>query len=195
MEETQITQNKEIQELKGETEITIGVVGSIEVHTEEQAVKASEYVKGINDKIKMIEEKRLTFTKPLNESLSAINATFRELTAPLNNAKTNVTNKIMEWRREEQKKIEAEESRRRKIQEAHAEQGHNVNAPVVMEKPKATVGNVQVRKIWKYKITDFSKLSDSYKMIDTNMVNIAIRGGLREIPGLEIYQEEISAIR
>lgn len=195
MEETQITQNKEIQELKGETEITVGVVASIEVLTEDQAFKASEFVKGINDKIKRLEEKRLTFTKPLNESLTAINNTFRELSAPLNNAKTIVTNKIMAWRRLEQEKIEKEEARRRAIQESHAEKGHNVNVPVVMEKPKATIGNVQVRKIWKYKIEDFSKIPDSYKTIDPNMVNIAIRGGIKDIPGLKIYQEEISAIR
>lgn len=195
MDNTQITQNKEIQELKGETEITVGVASGIEVLTEETALKASDYVKGINDKLKKIEEKRLSFTKPLNESLNAINATFKELSAPLNEVKTVVTNKIMAWRRTEQERVAKEEARRRAIQEAHAKQGHEVKAPVVMEKPKATIGNVQVRKIWKYKIEDFSKIPDSYKTLDTNMVNIAIRGGLKEIPGLNIYQEEISAIR
>ena len=195
MDNTQITQNKEIQELKGETQIAINEVGSIEVKTEDDALKASQFVKGINDKIKFIEEKRLSFTKPLNESLSAINATFRELSAPLANAKTIVPNKIMAWRRLEQEKIEKEDARRRAIQQAHAVQGHNVTAPVVMEKPKATVGNVQVRKVWRFKIVDQTKVPERFKEVSSIMVNDAIRNGIKEIPGLEIYQEEISAIR
>ena len=190
-----ITENKEIQTIKSDNQITAGNGLSIEVNTEAQAVKASEYVKGINDRIKLIEEKRLTFTKPLNESLTAINATFKELSVPLNEVKIIVTNRIMSWRRSEQEKAEKEEARRRAIQEAHRDQGHQVNAPVVMEKQKAVVGNISVRKIWKYRIEDFSKLSDKFKEINQTEINNSIRAGVREIAGLKIYQEEISTIR
>lgn len=186
---------KEIQEIKKDTSPLVGLANNINVTNETDAESASQFVKKVSDKIKEIEEKRLSFTKPLNESLNAINTTFRELSIPLASAKTIVANKIISWRRMEQERIEKEEARRRAIQEAHAEQGHKVNAPIVMEKPKTTIANMQIRKIWKFEVTDISKIPTEYLQINSFAVTTAIREGKREIPGIKIYQEEISAIR
>lgn len=190
-----IIKDKEIQTIKKESISLVEISASVKVTTEKEALNASEFVTGINNKIKSIEEMRLSFTKPLNESLGKINSTFRELSAPLANAKMVITRKIMDWRRAEQEKIEKEEARRRAIQESHAERGHEVNAPVIMQRPETKIGNVQVRKIWKFKVVDQTKVPERFKIVDSSMVINAMREGVREIAGIEIYQEEISAIR
>jgi len=161
-------------------------------------------LKQISEQVKMIEEKRKTFTAPLNQSLREINSTFKELTKPLQTAKNILTQKVMAWRREEQEKIRIEqeriareEERRRKIQEAHKEQGHEISKPVVMTRPEPLKqrDTTQTRKVWKFKIIDVIKIPREYLMIDESNIRDAIRKGIREIPGVKIYQEEIMVIK
>jgi methyl coenzyme M reductase alpha subunit len=83
-----------------------------------------------------------------------------------------------------------EEARRRAIQEAHEKAGHQIKAPVVLERPEAKIGNTQTRKVWTYEVTDFSKVPDDFKVINNVAVNQGIRDGLRNVLGLRIYQEE-----
>jgi len=160
------------------------------VKSTQDVENASEFLKKIRDTEKMVEEKRLEFTRPLNQSLRAINETFKILQQPLVQARQLITERILLWRKEEMARLAREEERRRKIQEAHAKLGHEVNAPVVLERPENKIGNAQVSKVWKFRVVDFSKVPDLYKEINNVAVNQAIREGKREIPGLEIYQEE-----
>lgn len=172
-------------------------------------------LKRITVALKAIEDKRLSFTSPLNESLKQINATFKQLTIPLNTAKETLLTKVMTWRAKEQKRIAEEqkkviekqeritreEERRRKIQEAHKEKGHQVSAPIILEKPlmpaelKAT-DTTQVRKQWTWDLIDISKVPAEYMMLNESKITQAVRSsGIREITGIKIYQKEIPVIR
>ncbi len=62
-------------------------------------------------------------------------------------------------------------------------------APVVNK-----IGNMQTVKRWTFEIIDFSKVPDDYKSLNNTEVNGAIRSGIRDIPGLKIYQEESLSI-
>jgi hypothetical protein len=184
----------EIAEIKKSTHPLVTRSEEIVVSSEEDQYNASKFLQEVRVALKNIEAKRVSFTKPINESLRNINATFKEIALPLEKAEATVSKKILLWRQAEQERIAKEEERRRKIQQAHEKKGHNVSSPVVMERPKNTVGYTQSRKIWKYKITDFSKVPDEYKTLNQVAVNEAIREGVREISGLELYQEEILAV-
>ena len=116
------------------------------------------------------------------------------LKAPIQQARGIISNRILEWRRIEQERIAKEEERRRKIQEAHAKQGHDVNAPVILERPETKIGNTQISKVWRWRVVDFTKLPDDYKEVNSVAVNQAIREGKREVAGLEIYQEEALSV-
>jgi len=101
-----------------------------------------------------------------------------------------LTGKILDWKRAEDDRLAKEEARRRAIQEAHREAGHEVNAPVVLERPENKIGNTQTRKVWTFRVIDQKKVPDMFKVINSVSVNIAIRDGVRQIPGIDIYQEE-----
>jgi len=184
----------EIAEIQKSTHPLVTRSEEIVIASEEDQYNASKFLQEVQIALKNIEAKRVSFTQPLNESLRNINATFKEIAYPLEKAKATVSNKVLSWRRAEQERIAKEEERRRKIQQAHEEKGHNVAPPVVMERPQNTVGYTQSRKVWKYKITDFSKVPDQYKGLNQIAVNEAIREGVREISGLELYQEEVLAV-
>lgn len=185
---------REVQVLEENAKPIAAEAQAIEIKTTEDVESASQFLKKISDNLKVIESKRLEFTAPLNQSLKSINDTFKRVKEPLMKAKEEVSSKILTWRRAEQERIAKEEQRRQAIQKAHEAQGHNVNAPVTMARPENTIGNTQVRKVWTFEITDFSQVPDSYKGIDRVAVNNAIRAGVREVPGLKIYQEETMAI-
>jgi len=185
---------KEIQVLEKQISPLIKEADSYVINSVEAVDKASVFLKRVRDTESNLEKKRLEFTAPLNQSLRAINETFRQLKEPLSSARMFLTNKIITWKREETERLAKEEARRRAIQEAHEKKGHKVKAPVVLERPENTIGNTQMRKVWKFKITDFSKVPDDFKLIDQIKVNQAIRNGVREIKGIEIYQEEQLAI-
>ena len=155
---------------------------------------ASVFLRDVSDAIKSIEAKRLEFTKPLNQSLKAINSTFKQLKSPLEGAKKELSTRILKWRSDEEQRVRKEQARRRKIQDAHEKQGHEVQVPVVMKTPEKTIGNTQIRKVWKFELVAFSKVGDEFKSLNTVAVNGAIRKGKREIAGLRIYQEETMAV-
>jgi len=184
------------------------------VENEIDAEVASDFLRNIKDTEKKIEDKRLEFTTPLNQSLNAINATFKNLKAPLAVAKKIVMDKILSWRsieaekirkaEEEARKVEAEKIR--KIQEALKAEGDakkkqemieeiiKTEERPIIEKQKTTIGNTQARKIWTYEVVDFSKVPDKYKEISKTEINASIRAGERNIDGLRIYQKEILSI-
>lgn len=180
-----------IKETKDLTE----VASSLEIKSSEDAEKATVLLSQIKKAFKNAEDVRLTFTKPINESLNAINKKFKEATQPLIQSETVIKNKILTWRREENEKLRKEEERRRKIQEAHAEKGHEVKAPVQMERVEKTVGKSQVRTVKAYELVDFGLLGNEYKTVDEVAIRKAIQSGVTEIPGLRIYDKEILAVR
>lgn len=186
--------NNQVAVIEEETSPLLAEVDAYSIESSSDVENVSVFLKKVSDAIKNVEAKRLEFTKPLNQSLKAINSTFKELKRPLEEAKGVLSTKILDWRAIESKRVEKEEARRRKIQEAHKKQGHEVKAPVVMAKPEKTIGNTQVRKVWRSKVVDFSKVPDEYKAIDQVKVNQAVRSGEREISGIEIYQEETMVV-
>jgi len=183
-------EKKEIQILKKQVSPLLKEANSYNINSIKAVDKASIFLKKVRDVESDIEQKRLKITKPLNQSLKEINNTFKQLKEPLIEARTYLTRKIIDWKTIEQKRLEVEETRRRKIQEAHEAKGHEVKAPIVLERPENKIGNTQTRKVWTFEVVDFSKLPNEYKSLDQVAVNQAIRNGIKEIKGLRIYQEE-----
>lgn len=181
---------KEIQVLESQVSPLVKQAGGYIIDSVEAVDTASVFLKQVRDTEKSIEDKRLEFTAPLNQSLKAINDTFKKLKEPLEQSRYLLTNKILDWKRAESDRLAKEEARRRAIQEAHREVGHEVSAPVVLERPENKIGNTQTRKVWTFKVKDFSKIPDVYKVINNVAVNQSIRDGVRDIPGIEIFQEE-----
>jgi len=186
---------REIQLIQKQVSPVVRRAESYEVETKENVEEASNYLLKIREVEKAIEAKRLEFTKPINQSLKAINSTFKELSSPLEKARKLLTDKILDWRRKEQERIAAEEAKR--MEEVRKLQSKGIEVPELptIEKTEATIGKTQARKVWTFMVEDFSKVPDIYKMINNVAVNDAIRNGHRIIQGLKIYQEEILAIR
>jgi len=197
-------ERKELVEIEESTNSIVLQVESQQIMSQTDVDNANIILKAISKQMSIIETKRKTFTQPLNQSLREINSTFKELTEPLEKAKGILSRKVMNWRNKEQERIRIEqeriakeEERRRKIQEAHKEKGHEVSEPVVMTKPKPLkeTDSTCTHKVWKFEIIDAAKVPWGYRVISENRIREAVRDGVRDIPGVRIYQEEIMVIK
>jgi hypothetical protein len=184
------TSQKAIKTLEKQVSPLLLEADKYNITSVEEVDEASLFLKKVRDTERNLEAKRLEFTAPLNQSLKAINDSFKQLKAPLVQARELLTGKILTWKRAENDRLIKEEARRRAIQDAHEKAGHEVKAPVVLERPEAKIGNTQTRKVWTYEVTDFSKLPDEFKLVNNVAINQGIRDGLRNVLGLRIYQEE-----
>ena len=132
---------KEIQVLEDKVSPLVKASQDYKLATVQDVDNASAILKELRDTERTIEEKRQEFVKPLNQSLKAINETFRRIAQPLVNARLVLSRRVLDWKIIETRRIEAEEARRRKIQEAHEKAGHQVSAPVVIERLENKIGN------------------------------------------------------
>ncbi|MHA1396157.1 MAG: hypothetical protein ACTSSF_00305 [Candidatus Heimdallarchaeaceae archaeon] len=184
-------------------------VKMLEITNEENCQKAAEllatiakYEKRINEEC----EKRIIVPKTF---IKKVKARVNEVVKPLSNSKKIVKLKLKNYktrlemeRREMEKKAEEE---RKKLQEQLDKEAKEkgiepVKLPeIAMPKEKLKVstdnGTVYERKYWTFKIVDFDKIPKEYLMVDNKKVNAAIRAGVRNIDGLEIYQEVEIATR
>ena len=191
---------QELQTIQGSGLALIEMANAHEVLDQSQADEANKILTKINFGLKQIEGKRTSFTAPLNQSLKEINATFKKMVGPIKFAKESLTTRLMTWRRQEQARIDAEreravkeEERRRKIQEAHAAKGHNVKeeiTPVIKPVPFAINDTTKVQKRWTYEIEDEASVPRQYMVVDGPAITAAVRAGVRDIPGVKIYQKE-----
>lgn len=150
---------------------------------------------------KAIEEKRKEYVGPINEHLKSVNDTFKQFTEPLNEADTVTRQKVLAYRKEQERiRQEQERINQLRLEAAQAEmklKGELTESVDLVEvKPeqpehyRTDMGMLGKFKVPKFEVVDFSLVPDEYKTLDTVKVGKVIRAGVRSIPGLRIWEEE-----
>ena len=85
-------------------------------------------------------------------------------------------------------KIEEENKRLAKIAEETGKP-QIMPASVVPDLNK-TIGAVTVKKVWTFQVDDQTKIPQEYLVVDEVKVRVAIRAGVRQIPGITVYQKD-----
>jgi len=199
---------KKLAEIRKDTQAISTKVAKLKIVNDKGVMQATEVLTKIKERANRIEEIRLSYTKPLNDSLKAINADFKGALKPLAEMERSVKNAIVDYRAEIERKRRAEEM---KLQEAARKKAlkeaektglskkkalDNMVVPTV-ERQESTIqsksGMVKTRMVTKFKIIDESKVPKEYWVIDERKIREAVRGGQMIIAGVEVYQvEELS---
>lgn len=119
---------------------------------------------------KSIEDRRIEFTKPLNESLRSINKFFKTFSDPIAQADAELRKKLAEHR---------------KILE-----GMQIESGTFDPDARKKIGGIVAKDVWTFEIIDSSQVPDQYKVVDEVKIRAAIRSGVREIAGIKIYQDK-----
>lgn len=149
-------------------------------HEDDQYLTQGTYLlKRLSDAKKKIEDQRIAFTKPLNESLRQINDFFRELSYPIQVSDSILRTKLTVFRKEQ------EDAQKELVELANTQSAVEVE----VEPLRKRVGGVTHKKVWSFKIIDEKKIPKKYWSLSEMKIREAIRLGKRSIPGVEIYQD------
>lgn len=185
------------------------------IASEDDYQKATDAVGVVTDKKKQIEKLRKFFVDPLNKQVKDINSMFKPQTEQADEIITIIKRKMAKWWNDQEEKRRKEEARlqaiRDKANEKRAEQGKEmIQEPVkqVAEVERTTTSDKAqstVKKRWTHKIVSMEKLPDDVKkavwaeaykkgIVDT-VVRKFVQAGVREMAGVEIYQETDIAVK
>lgn len=192
----------------------IKTAGDMIVRDDETVRQATDIAAWVAELLAKLEAGRTALVKPLNTDVKTINDYYRELRAPLEEADRIVREKIIGYRRDQERIAQearlAEEKRlaeeRKRIEQAVANEELPAEAidevPVAAYTPPApattvrsTLGSSTGRKVWTFEITDPREVPDEFWQIDQEAIGRQVRAGRRAIPGVRIYQVDSLQIR
>ena len=164
------------------------IIGTIRlpkaINTEADEMLAADCLKEVKTKYKTIEEYRKFFTDPLQKEKSSIDKQFKPIKDRLIQVETHIKKQMCLYRMEKQKL-------------ALAQAQETPMLPVEAPKAKIKTDNATVsyKKIWEYEVTDFSQIPEQYLTVDNKKIMEAIHSGMRDIPGVKLFQTEHAACR
>lgn len=160
-------------------------------------------------KWKEIEDTRKAILAPHAEFTASVNRLAKDCQVPLADVERILKTKISSY----QTRIELE---RRKAEEAariaaielqkkiDAEAAANnvpapqVVAPVLPDVPKVTrteTGSASQVKTWTFDVVDPQAVPREYLIVDDRLIRQAVKNGIREIPGVKVYEKTETRIR
>ncbi len=156
---------------------------------------------------KAIADKRKDWLTPIKNHLDAVDAVFKSLSTPLDQADKLTRSKILAYRAEQECKArEAEEINRlrmeaaKKEMELKGELTESVNlvevVPTLPKTIRTEVGSAGMRDNWTYEVVDFAALPNEYKVPDTAMLNSIAKKyhDQKPIPGVKFINKPILAV-
>jgi hypothetical protein len=190
-------------------------ITGIQKYSEGRVIKSAEDVVPATDDLVLIahvslavEVLRKSYVGPLNDRVKFINATFRTLTDPLDEANDVTRRKIATYRADvERQRKEAEEINRLRMEAARREAAlsgtgeisESVDLVEVRAAPAAhvrtstgTLGTMMVRK---WEIVDIGLVPRDYLIVDAARIGKVVRAGIPAIPGIKIWSEETLSVR
>lgn len=159
----------------------------------------SDRAKALKGVASMIEKARKGEKDQINKDAKTVEAFFAKISKPVTDAADAIVGAINTWQR-----AKLEEQRRREREEAEAnkalqiEEAPEAPAPVkevarvVSSSGRVTAAAV---KFWAFRVTDPAKVPARYLMVNEGAIKTAVAGGVREIDGVEIYEDVRTAIR
>lgn len=160
---------------------------------------------------KAVEVLRKEYVSPLNDYVKHFNDAFRKLSEPLKNAKNAYDTALLSYQHQMAKeRAKAEEDQRiakaealRQAMEIKKDTGEIVDVvpekvdlpPEAATKVRTDLGTVSQVENWKWVIVDLALIPTEYWKVDEVLLGKVIRAGVRDIPGLKIYNDPILRTR
>jgi len=154
--------------------------------------------------VKAIDGRKAEITNPYREFVNKVNNIAKVFTEPLKRVAGEFGRKGTDYqyqqdlaRKRQEKLIAEEQAKLQKKFDAQAKK-EGITAPKVVDvvppKPETVVhtagGHSQhLRKEWKGEIVEPEKVPREYCVPDQKLINQAVRMGVREIPGVKIYEK------
>lgn len=193
-------------DLDQRSEALIASAGRARVENQAHAGKAADLIKMITAHVKALEDVREAHKRPILEAGKVVDAHFKARTAPLDAAKAAVKGMVSAWQAAERAKAAAEAKAKldaaRAAEERARAAGVLSTTPVAEPEPEpqqvvrgATGAGIVTTKRWVHEVTDAAAVPRQYLTVDDAAIKAAVKAGVRDIPGVRIYQDETVTVR
>ena len=191
-------ETKELTVLKGQVSKLENQANAVTIGTQEEYALAVDIVAKLKAFDSELTQKKESITKPLNEALRNARAIFAPIEAQFEKAEAIIKGKLLDYKRKKDAEVAAKEAKiaekvgdgRMKIETAEKK----IEAIERVETTtRGKVGEVQIRKVKKFRIVDAVALPRQYLIPDLVLIRRdAVNNNIR-IPGVEVYEEETVA--
>jgi len=238
------TKEGKLSEIQKSTEQLVPVVTQLAITSTVEQTKAIDMSNQIKARIKRVEELRLFFVEDLTRKVNEINKEFRAVRKPLEDMLGLIDSKLIEWRKKEMARIDAErkieEERKRKEwekeqarlakiaeKEAEAERKRLAKLDLSKKEEKAELkrideekqtkieeaqkgefdfddsdfqqsktvhsdtGSATFKKVMDFDVIDPLKIPREYMQVDLVAIRKAVKAGVKNIPGVNIFETEV----
>ena len=178
---------------------------------EESNKQAVDMAKQLQDLGKKIENLRKETVEAPNAYVKQVNGLCKQFTdGPIKDSLTHLKRqagdyqyrKQMAQREAEKKAREEAEALQKRLNKEAEEKGieaPEVSVPVMPKESSVTRtesgANSHIRKEWKHEVVDATLVPREYCMPVDKLIRQAVQGGLREIPGVRIYEQAQAIIK
>ena len=178
---------RELKTLRQQGESILQTANTLQV-TGETHKQAIDLLALTGEAKKQLEAKRKVAVDPLNKKVKEINAFFRSLAEPFETADRVLRGKVLQFRSEEEK-------RRKEAEEKLRETSQFAVVPQLAKTQRAELGQAIAQKVWEFEVVDPKQVPRDYLRVDESAIRRAIMQGIRNIPGVKIYQTERLTVR
>ena len=206
----EITETAELAKMRALVPTLVDRAVAFVVESDENYEKGSQVLNYLKTQTTNLDNLRKHFKQPILESGRRIDNFFKELTHPAKEAIEIVNDKMAVWwrKREEERQKALDEARiaeaermkaeneRERIRRDMEQEGVEVEEEDLPELPPAVIvpeaptsSGTTVRKTWTFTVMDEKKVPRIYLTLNDKAIRDSIRDGVRDIPGLEIFEE------
>lgn len=172
-------------------------VPAMTITTAEEYHQAAAGLIELKTRWKLVEDKRTSLVKPLNDVVKSINGMFKPVLDQWDRTMDVVKRAMHEYqvRDAEEKRKALEEAAKLAQQGETGQEFHALVAQGSSMPAKAT--GISTRVMWRWRVVDASAVPREYLCVDVTKVDEAVKNGKEsvKIPGIEVYREEIMAVR
>ena len=189
------------EDIKSKALLLLNYKDLIKVTTEEQEASALERYAEILTFERNSETHRKGIVGPMNLSVKRVNNLFHAIMEPVHNEALRLKHACMVYRSQ----MEAERLARQAELDAAALATQGDDSPIPEAIADVAVGpakqvqtasyKVSYVTVWKWKIKDEAAIPRAYLIPNEGDITRAVKGGAREIDGLEIYSEQVPSKR
>jgi hypothetical protein len=180
--------DSEVATLREATQPLLSQARAIEIIDEASDAVAKEMLAQASKAVRRIEALRKRWTKPILDHKRAIDSDFGRMIDPVRSAERILREKVALYAMAEQ----------RRLRDAAAGIDRADGLEVVPAAPsKVTTesGTVTMRSGWDFTIIDAAQVPAEYKTVDPTKVRSAVKAGVRNIPGVDIFETRTAVVR
>ncbi len=204
----------ELMELRNDADGLLNKAREVAAITElTHEARACEFLAQVKRRAKIVDDKRKEYVAPLKAGIDNVNADFKSILIPLEQAEAIVKKGMVafrdaeEFKAREAARIEAEAVARRMIAEASRDMSQDnlerateaswelndarALAPKTVETQS---GKAQFRKSWKFEVVEPNAVEREFCSPDDRIIRDAVKNGLRETRGIRIWEESVPVI-